>query len=81
MGNHDETKRRTGKDKLKDTFNKYGKNTNRGLRIILDVHDKSRVTPTTTKSVGLSWGGYTVPVTPAPAKRKREGGALGSRGL
>ena len=40
MGNHDDTKRRTGKDKLRDTFNKYGKNTNRGLRIILEIYSR-----------------------------------------
>mgnify|MGYP000129564763 CR=1 FL=1 len=47
MGNHDDNKRRTGKDKLKDTFNKYGKNTNRGLRIILEIHQKQRLTKDT----------------------------------
>jgi hypothetical protein len=71
MGNHDDTKRRTGKDKLKDTFNKYGKNTNRGLRIILEVHEKSRVMPTTTRSVGLSYGFYTAPVSHKSQRRKR----------
>jgi hypothetical protein len=35
MGNHDATTRRNGKDKQKDTFNKYGKNTTRGVRIAL----------------------------------------------
>ena len=32
----EDTQRRTGKDKRKDTFNKYGKNTTRGLRILLE---------------------------------------------
>jgi len=35
MGKQDDTARRNGNDKRKDTFNKYGKNTTRGLRIIL----------------------------------------------
>ena len=43
MGNHDDTIRRTGKDKRKDTFNKYGKNTVRGLRILLE-HVKPKKT-------------------------------------
>lgn len=42
MGNHDETKRRTGKDKRKDTFNKYGKNTVRGLRITLEQQERAK---------------------------------------
>jgi len=37
MGNHDVTVRRTGKDKKKDTFNKYGKNTTRGVRFALEM--------------------------------------------
>ena len=32
MPKHDETRRRTGKNSRKNTFNKYGKNTRRGLR-------------------------------------------------
>ena len=42
MGNHDDTTRRTGKDKRKDTFNKYGKNTSRGLRIILELQERAK---------------------------------------
>ena len=34
MPKHAEDKRRTGKDKRRKTFNKYGKNTTRGLRHI-----------------------------------------------
>ena len=34
MPKHTEDKRRTGKDKRRKTFNKYGKNTTRGLRHI-----------------------------------------------
>ena len=45
MGNHDDTKRRTGKDKQKDTFSKYGKNTVRGLRITLDLQDRAKSPP------------------------------------
>ena len=34
MPKHNDDKRRTGKDKRRNTFNKYGKNTARGLRHI-----------------------------------------------
>ena len=42
MGNHDDTTRRTGKDKRKDTFNKYGKNTPKGLRIIIELQKRAK---------------------------------------
>jgi len=45
MGNHDDTKRRTGKDKQKDTFNLYGKNTARGLRITLELQQRAKSPP------------------------------------
>ncbi len=35
MGNHDKTVRKTKKNKRKNTFNKYGKNTARSTRIKL----------------------------------------------
>ena len=46
MGNHDVTVRRKGKDKQKDTFNKYGKNTTRGVRIALEMLVKNSVKKT-----------------------------------
>mgnify|MGYP003660543124 CR=1 FL=1 len=66
MGNHDDTKRRTGKDKLKDTFNKYGKNTNRGLRIILEIHSKKGPKPSGNRC--------------GPAEHPRNTGVYGGRG-
>lgn len=40
--NMDDHKRKTGKDKKKNTFNKYGKNTARGLRHKFTVEENAR---------------------------------------
>jgi len=40
--NMEDHKRKTGKDKKKQTFNKYGKNTARGLRHKLSIEQNAR---------------------------------------
>ena len=42
MPSHDDYKRKTGKDKRKETFKKYGKNTSRGLRHKLEQAENAK---------------------------------------
>lgn len=42
MPKYYDTKRRTGKDKKKNTFNKYGKNTKRGMRHIQTIKNNNK---------------------------------------
>jgi hypothetical protein len=43
--NSDDTHRKTGKDKAKDTYSKYGKYTNKHIRMMEDLKDKHQTPP------------------------------------